>query len=135
MEVGASLTISLIQKQELWGLIACHHNSPKFIPYEVRTICEFLGQLMSTELANKEANENLDYKLQLKNIQGQFVERLSKANDFVQELIADPEALLKLTGAMGAALCAASYSLDHDLSKNCPITPTSCSSSMGLLRY
>jgi light-regulated signal transduction histidine kinase (bacteriophytochrome) len=69
MEVAASLTISLIQQQKLWGLIACHHNSPKFIPYEVRTVCEFLGQLMSTELANKEANENLDYKLQLKNIQ------------------------------------------------------------------
>ncbi|CAC5345408.1 MULTISPECIES: PAS domain S-box protein [Planktothrix] len=105
MEVAASLTISLIQQQKLWGLIACHHNSPKFIPYEVRTVCEFLGQLMSTELANKEANENLDYKLQLKNIQSQFVERLSKANDFVKELTADPEALLKLTGAAGAAIC------------------------------
>ncbi len=68
MEVAASMSVSLIQKQELWGLIACHHCSPKFIPYEVRTVCEFLGQLMSTELANKEANENLDYKLQLKNI-------------------------------------------------------------------
>ena len=105
MEVAASMSVSLIQQQKLWGLIACHHNSPKFIPYEVRTVCEFLGQLMSTELANKEANENLDYKLQLKNIQGQFVERLSKANDFVSELIADPEALLQLTGATGAAIC------------------------------
>jgi light-regulated signal transduction histidine kinase (bacteriophytochrome) len=105
MEVVASMSVSLIQQQKLWGLIACHHNSPKFILYEVRTVCEFLGQLMSTELANKEANENLDYKLQLKNIQSQFVERLSKANDFVKELIADPEALLKLTGAAGAAIC------------------------------
>ena len=105
MEVAASMSVSLIQQQKLWGLIACHHNSPKFIPYEVRTVCEFLGQLMSTELANKEANENLDYKLQLKNIQGQFVERLSKANDFVSELIADSEALLQLTGATGATIC------------------------------
>ena len=105
MEVAASMSVSLIQQQKLWGLIACHHNSPKFIPYEVRTVCEFLGQLMSTELANKEANENLDYKLQLKNIQGQFVERLSKANDFVSELVADPEALLQLTGATGVAIC------------------------------
>ncbi|MBD2178989.1 GAF domain-containing protein [Pseudanabaena sp. FACHB-1998] len=105
MEVAASMSVSLIQKQNLWGLIACHHNTPKFIPYEIRTICEFLGQLMSTELANKEANENLDYKLHLKNIQGQFVERLSKANNFVRELMSDPEALLALTGATGAAIC------------------------------
>jgi light-regulated signal transduction histidine kinase (bacteriophytochrome) len=105
MEVAASMSVSLIQQKNLWGLIACHHNTPKFIPYEIRTICEFLGQLMSTELTNKEANENLDYKLHLKDIQGQFVERLSKAHDFVSELASDPEALLNLTGAMGAAIC------------------------------
>jgi light-regulated signal transduction histidine kinase (bacteriophytochrome) len=105
MEVAASMSVSLIQQQKLWGLIACHHSTSKYIPYEVRTVCEFLGQLMSTELANKEANENLDYKLQLKNIQVQFIERLSKAHDFVKELVADPEALFQLTGAMGAAIC------------------------------
>ncbi len=104
MEVAASMSVSLIQQQKLWGLIACHHSTSKYIPYEVRTVCEFLGQLMSTELANKEANENLDYKLQLKNIQVQFIERLSKAHDFAKELVADPEALFQLTGAMGAAI-------------------------------
>lgn len=105
MEVAASLTISLMKNQQLWGLIACHHSTPKFIPYEIRMICELLGQLMSTEIANKEANENLDYKLYLKTLQGQFVEKLSRTNDFVSELIAEPEALLKLTGAAGVAIC------------------------------
>ncbi|CAN1210598.1 ATP-binding protein [Tumidithrix helvetica PCC 7403] len=105
MEVGASMSISLIQQQKLWGLIACHHNTPKFIPYEARTVCEFLGQLMSTELAAKENNENLDYKLQLKDIQGQFIERLSRATDFAAELTTAPEMLLNLTGARGAAVC------------------------------
>lgn len=63
MGVTASMSVSLIQNKKLWGLISCHHHTPKFIPYETRTICEFLGQLMSTELANKEANKDLDYKL------------------------------------------------------------------------
>jgi chemotaxis family two-component system sensor kinase Cph1 len=105
MDVAASMSVSLIKDRQLWGLISCHHSTPKFVPYEIRTICEFVGQLMSTELANKEANENLDYKFHLKNIQGQFVERLSRATDFVSELIADPEALLTLTGASGVAIC------------------------------
>lgn len=105
MEVAASMSISLIQQQQLWGLIACHHRTPKFVPYETRTVCEFLGQLMSTELAGKEAQENLDYKLQLKEIQGQFVERLTHATDFTTELNAEPETLLNLTGAQGAAVC------------------------------
>ncbi|MBD0270274.1 MAG: GAF domain-containing protein, partial [Cyanobacteria bacterium Co-bin8] len=36
MGVGASLTISLMKDQKLWGLIACHHKTPKYIPYELR---------------------------------------------------------------------------------------------------
>jgi chemotaxis family two-component system sensor kinase Cph1 len=99
------MSISLIKQQQLWGLIACHHSSPKFLPYEIRTVCEFLGQLMSVELANKEETENLDYKLYLKTLQGQFVDHLAQATDFATELKAHPEALLALTGSQGAAVC------------------------------
>ncbi len=109
MGVTASMVISLIHNQKLWGLIVCHHYTPKFIPYEIRTICEFLGQLMSTELTNKEANEHQDYKLYLKTLQSQFVERLNKATGqatgFVEELDHDHDALLSLTGAQGAIIC------------------------------
>lgn len=105
MGVSATMVISLMQHQKLWGLVACHHKSPKFVPYEIRTICELLGQLMSTEIATKEAKENLDYKLQLKDIQGQLADRLTGAMDLAAELTAEPELLLKLTGANGAAVC------------------------------
>lgn len=47
MGVTASMSISLIHDQKLWGLIACHHTSLKYIPYGTRTICEFIGQVMS----------------------------------------------------------------------------------------
>jgi len=105
MGVGASMCISLIQQQRLWGMITCHHNTPKFVPYEIRTICEFLGQLMSTELSVKEATQNLDYKLRLKAAEMQFVNRLTNATDFLLSLEEAPEDLLYLTGAQGAAVC------------------------------
>ena len=105
MGVGASMSISLIQQQRLWGMITCHHCTPKFVPYEIRTICEFLGQLMSTELSVKEATQNLDYKLRLKATEVQFVNRLTNATDFLQALEDAPDDLLYLTGAQGAAVC------------------------------
>ncbi|MCY7322072.1 MAG: GAF domain-containing protein, partial [Phormidesmis sp. CAN_BIN36] len=105
MGVAASMSISLIQQQRLWGMIICHHNTPKFVPYEIRTICEFLGQLMSTELSVKEATQNLDYKLRLKATEVQFVNRLTNATDFLQALEDAPDDLLYLTGAQGAAVC------------------------------
>lgn len=75
------------------------------MPYEIRTIREFLGQLMSTELLVKEATQNLNYKLRLKATQVQFVNRLTNATDFLQALEDAPDALLFLTGAQGAAVC------------------------------
>ncbi|WP_103668060.1 ATP-binding protein [Pseudanabaena sp. BC1403] len=105
MGVGASMSVSLIQQKHLWGLIVCHHNSAKYIPYEIRTVCEFLGHLLSSELAAKEANENLDYKLQLKTIQSKFVERLIETMDFLAASQTMPDGLLQFTGAQGAAIC------------------------------
>jgi light-regulated signal transduction histidine kinase (bacteriophytochrome) len=61
---------------------------------------------MSTEISNKQVNENLDYQLQLKDILGHLVERLGQAIDFIKPLTADPESLLNLTGAQGAVVCA-----------------------------
>ena len=51
MGVSASMSISLMNRGELWGLIACHHYSgPHRPPYEVRAAAEFLGQALSLRL-------------------------------------------------------------------------------------
>lgn len=105
MGVTASMSISLLHNQQLWGLIACHHCEPKFVPYEIRTVCEFLGQLMSTEIGTKEANEDLDYQLRLKDIQRNLIEQLTGTQGLVTELSVAPERLMNLTGAKGVAVC------------------------------
>lgn len=74
MGVRASMSILLLKNKKLWGLIACLHQTPRFVPYEIRTVCEFLAKMMSLELADKEENENLDYKLQLKSLQTKFMD-------------------------------------------------------------
>ncbi|MHC5826775.1 MAG: GAF domain-containing protein, partial [Nostoc sp.] len=47
MGVAGSMSISLISDKRLWGLITCHHYSPKLVDYETRKACEFLGQFAS----------------------------------------------------------------------------------------
>ncbi|GAB2215095.1 hypothetical protein Drorol1_Dr00019470 [Drosera rotundifolia] len=39
--------------QKLWGLVVCHHRSPRFIPFPLRYACEFLVQVFCVQL-NKE---------------------------------------------------------------------------------
>lgn len=105
MGVTASMSISLIQDQKLWGLIACHHSSPKYVPYNIRTACEFIGQVMSLELANKEASEDAEYKVQVKSLQTQFVAALSQAESFLEGMVQLRSLLLKLVNATGVAIC------------------------------
>ena len=45
------MSISLLTADgRLSGLIACHDRSPQFVPLEVRTACDLLAQLVSTQL-------------------------------------------------------------------------------------
>ena len=60
MKVGASLTVGVVVDGKLWGLVACHHNSAKYINYYQRESCHFLTQMFSNELALRETNRFLE---------------------------------------------------------------------------
>lgn len=51
MGVAGTLSISIIVDGELWGLIACHHDSPKLIPLPLRIGAELFGQYFSLQIA------------------------------------------------------------------------------------
>lgn len=104
MGVTASMSVSLIDRGKLWGLIACHHNSPKYVPYQLRTVCEFLGQVVSVQLANRLSKENLDERLRLKQAQAQLLDRVSQIHDIYHELPRCDRLLLDSFGATGAAV-------------------------------
>lgn len=39
--------------RRLWGLVVCHHASPRFVPFPLRYACEFLIQVLGVQI-NKE---------------------------------------------------------------------------------
>ncbi|KAH9297689.1 hypothetical protein KI387_029371 [Taxus chinensis] len=41
------------QVRKLWGLVVCHHTSPRFVPFPLRYACEFLMQVFGIQI-NKE---------------------------------------------------------------------------------
>lgn len=50
MGVGATLTISLIHHDRLWGLIACHHYSPMNLTPEKRLAAQLQGQFITSQI-------------------------------------------------------------------------------------
>ncbi|CAB9494630.1 HWE histidine kinase domain-containing protein [Alteromonas macleodii] len=59
MKVGASMSISLIVEGELWGLIACHHNTKKVIPSRLVSQLELFAEMFSLELSRRLVNERI----------------------------------------------------------------------------
>lgn len=109
MGVGASLTISLIKDQKLWGLIACHHRTPKYVSYELRKACEFLGRVIFAELSTREETADYDYRMRLAYVQSLLTEHMSQEDNFVDGLVKHQPNLLDLANAQGAAICVSGH--------------------------
>ncbi|CAI0470865.1 unnamed protein product [Linum tenue] len=57
MDSIASLVMAVIvnpqKRKRLWGLVVCHNTSPRFVPFPLRSACEFLAQVFAIHV-NKE---------------------------------------------------------------------------------
>ncbi|MGB8686429.1 MAG: ATP-binding protein [Microcoleus sp.] len=105
MGIAGSLTISLIDNQRLWGLIACHHHSPRSVDYETRKTCEFLGQIASIELVHQQERELNVYRMQVKTIHDQLQEAFQgKSNAIEQVLTRNASQLLDVVHGQGVAI-------------------------------
>jgi light-regulated signal transduction histidine kinase (bacteriophytochrome) len=105
MGAHASMSVSLMKEGKLWGLISCTDVSgPRYLPYEVRIACEFLGEVMSSLLAVKEGLEDYDQRIRSKSMHAALLERMTREVDFVSALVGPEPNLLDLVQAQGAAI-------------------------------
>jgi light-regulated signal transduction histidine kinase (bacteriophytochrome) len=104
MGVAATLTISLISDNTLWGLIVCHHRTPRFIPYDVRAACEFVGQLCSSYVAAKQDREDADDERQVRAAQAKVFDALRGSSALAETLASQAPALLTMAGAAGVVI-------------------------------
>ena len=104
MGTGASLSVSLLAEGRLWGLVSCHNQLPRRVPYHVRTACEFIGQILSLQIALKERALAVEERIARRAIQVRLLGRMAGDEDFMAALGRDQKSLLDLTGATGAAI-------------------------------
>jgi light-regulated signal transduction histidine kinase (bacteriophytochrome) len=104
MGVGASMSISIIIQDRLWGLIACHHPAPHMIPCDVRAVCEVFGQAFSLQVESRLHAEDYEYRLQQRGVHAQLVRRLSSDDDLATGLTRYRPNLLDYIHAEGVAI-------------------------------
>ena len=103
MGVAASLTMPILIEGELWGLIACHHQSPTTFPHQVRAACELLAQVASLQLKSTDSIEQLAYRLKVERIHQQLVTKAAREGDLLALSDRQPS-LRDAMDAEGAAL-------------------------------
>lgn len=86
MKVKASLTISLIKDERLWGLIACHHHSPLLASVDARIAAEMIGHLVSAQLAIKEEAQERGIKLMMEEQIAALLKQLAAERDLAGRL-------------------------------------------------
>ncbi|QNM83536.1 GAF domain-containing protein [Sphingomonas sabuli] len=99
MGVRASMSISIVVEGELWGLIACHHYSPRCPSFERRSVAELFAQMFAMRIESRERREVVEYERRARDISDQLLGAV--ASD--ETLLNDPDWLSSiLTSAIPA---------------------------------
>ncbi|WP_411827429.1 ATP-binding protein [Luteolibacter sp. AS25] len=105
MGVRCSMSISLLDPAgELWGLIACHHYSPRFFSYAARAACVHYGQVLSTRLASAEQHSLMAERVvRRENLSG-TIRRLVTGEEIQETIVKHSDQFLELFHADGIAV-------------------------------
>ena len=102
MGVMASFSVSIMHKGELWGLIACHNYTPKFIDYKTREHTKLIGQVLSSSFEYKAEQDQKQESFGYLKMSSELVRGVHKNWDLLGALT--NHSLLKITSASGAAV-------------------------------
>lgn len=104
MGVSATLVCSVMVGGRLWGLVACHHETPRRVPVTVRAACDLLAEALGTRIAALESFVQAQAELSVRRLEQRLVEAITREGDWRAALFDSPATLLQPLGANGAAL-------------------------------
>ena len=104
MGVAATMTISVIQDGRLWGMLMCHHDSPRLISFELRELCLFIAKTFSALLPTKEQLEQSAYQLRIQEAKSRLFAQMGRQSNFLAGLYQQPTTLLDVFDCGGAAI-------------------------------
>ena len=97
----ASFSVSIICKGKLWGLIACHHTTPKILSIPQRQICEELARItslhMNSVMEARLEQQRYFYRESMSEIRG-AIHSQTKGYAAIGRKIAEIKALFRANG-------------------------------------
>lgn len=104
MGVAATLVVSLMANGKLWGLVSCHHYSPRHLKFEMRSVCELLAEVVGTRIAALESFLRGQGEVAARRLEQRMSEAIARDGDWRGALFDRSQPMLLPLGASGAAL-------------------------------
>lgn len=83
MGVAASFSISLIHNKKLWGLIACHHDTPKYIPYYARLAAHLQAIFLQSQIEVRKVADEFEITKETNKKLQELSEQFTKEQPFI----------------------------------------------------
>lgn len=100
----ASMSVSIVSRGRLWGLISCHDHQPRYLPFQTRVACEHLGRLLSLQIQAQEDNAESAQRLALHQRVLKLVALMAETDGTLQRLVSPELDIQELAAASGAAV-------------------------------
>ncbi|SAL87129.1 two-component sensor kinase [Caballeronia arvi] len=104
MGTHASMSVSIVVRGQLWGLISCHDHDARIVPFNTRVAVEHLGHMLSLQIEAKEERAEGEYLAGLRRTMGRLITAMGEHDNFVAGLQAVPKDVLSFARSAGAAI-------------------------------
>lgn len=109
--VKASASFSIVIDNQLWGLVACQNLTPKYIPYDLRSLCLFITQYVASKHVVNTQRIDLEQSNIIKEIELELKEKLFYSQSLEQTLEQFGERFMHALSAKGLIIKSPDYTI------------------------
>lgn len=120
MGVEASASVSIVKDGVLWGLVACHHQSPHHLTYETRAACRSLAGTLARQIRSREEAANYRERIRLRAAEDAIVVYLGREGPYDETFAGVRHDMQQMMDADGFAFV---HGDQIDISGECPGIP------------
>jgi chemotaxis family two-component system sensor kinase Cph1 len=100
----ASMSVSLVVRGRLWGLVSCHDRDARFLSFPTRAACEHLGRLLSGQVEAADEHAEGRQRQELRELTLRIIAQRADLDASLLGLVNQPAPMLRLARAAGVAV-------------------------------
>lgn len=104
MQVAASASMSIVKDDQLWGLVACHNETPRTVSFGARAVCRVLAATLAQQIKAKEEAEGYRDRIRLHGLVDDIVPLLVREGPLQEAAARHLDDVRRMFSADGVAI-------------------------------